>query len=73
MRGTENGRGHGRCRVASPLMSGVRTAGLAATLVAGAVPRRARAGLPTNHRTNLPNGPVPALDPSSTVKAAAPW
>ena len=37
MRGTENGRGHGRCRVASPLMSGVRTAGLAATLVAGAV------------------------------------
>ena len=38
MRGAENGRGPGRRRVASPVMSGVRTAGLAAaTVVAGAV------------------------------------
>ena len=40
MRGTENGRGR-RCRVASPLMSGVRTAigtgALATAIVAGAV------------------------------------
>ena len=35
MTGAENGRG--RCRVASPVMSGVRTAGLAAAVVAGAV------------------------------------
>ena len=35
MRGAENGRG--RRRVASPVMSGVRTAGLAAAMVAGAV------------------------------------
>ena len=37
MRGAENGRGPGRCGAASPVMSGVRTAGLAAAVVAGAV------------------------------------
>ena len=37
MTGAENGRGSGRRRVASPVMSGVRTAGLAAAVVAGAV------------------------------------
>ena len=37
MRGAENGRGPGRRRVASPVMSGVRTAGLAAALAVGAV------------------------------------
>ena len=41
MRGAEIGRGPGRCRVASPVMSGVRTAigsgALATAIVAGAV------------------------------------
>ena len=51
MRGAENGRGPGRRRVASPVMSGVRTAGLAAAMVAGAVLGGADVALATTDTT----------------------
>ena len=50
MRGAENGRGCGR-RAASPAMSGVRTVGLAATVVAGAMLGGADIALATTDTT----------------------
>ena len=51
MRGAENGRGPSRCRVASPVMSAVRTAGLAAVLAAGAMLGGADVALATTDTT----------------------